>query len=580
MKFAGRLVVGTVLILLITVGVLVWTSEVSLRRDLEDDFAVALEREAKLVRAALPGDSVLWQREVRRLSAQSDHRITLIDRGGRVLADSDIPPDQLATLENHAQRPEVRSALTGRTGRASRGSASIGTTLLYVAIPGGPGVVRVAADLAQVNQTVRRAQRSVLIAALFAILIGSALAFVAGRSIARPLTAIASAARAIAAGNLPRFPHSGIPDIDALVRTLRQMHLQLAERFDELRREQAETSAMLESMVEGVIAADGKGRVILANEAARRLLGYGPTVPLPDLPQLFRPKAAREVVEAALGGSAVSGRAVEIDGQSIQASARPLPNGGVVMVLMDQTEMRRLEAVRRDFVANVSHELKTPLTSISGYTETLIADHPDTTTTAHFLQVIHSNARRMQRLVDSLLDLSRIESGRWQPSSEPVDLGAAAREVWEGLRDRGEHERVAFESDIAADAAMVSADADAVRQILTNLLDNALRYTQPAGRIRVQSRREGHEIAISVSDTGSGITREHLGRIFERFYRADPSRSRDEGGTGLGLSIVKHLVEAHGGRVSAESEWGKGTTVTFWLPLPADHSSQADSATI
>ncbi|MEO8201240.1 MAG: ATP-binding protein [Gemmatimonadota bacterium] len=566
MKFAGRLVLGTVLILLITVSVLVWTSEVSLRRDLDDDFAMALEREARLVRVSLPADTTGWQREVQRLSEQSGHRITLINRNGTVLADSDVPADQLSTLENHAQRPEVRAALNGRTGRASRGSASVGARLLYVAIPGGPGIVRVAALLGQVNQTVRRAQRSVILAAVLAILLGSVLAFIAGRSIARPLTAISSAARAIAAGNLPRFPHSGIPDIDALVRALRQMHLQLAERFEELRREQAETSAMLESMVEGVIAADGKGKVILANEAARHLLGYGPTTPLPDLPQLFRPKAAREVVEAALSGSPVSGREIEIDGQILEASARPLPNGGVVMVLMDQTDMRRLEAVRRDFVANVSHELKTPLTSISGYAETLIADHPDQETTDRFLTVILNNSRRMQRLVDSLLDLSRIESGRWQPSPETVDLATAAREVWEGLRDRGGHQGIVFESDFAPDAAAVSADGDAIRQILINLLDNALRYTPQGGRIRVRSRLEDGEIALTVSDTGSGIVREHVGRIFERFYRADPSRSRDEGGTGLGLAIVKHLVEAHGGHVGAESEWGRGTTITCWLP--------------
>jgi two-component system phosphate regulon sensor histidine kinase PhoR len=566
MKFAGRLVVGTGLILLITVIVLVWTSEVSLRRDLEANFAAALEREARLVREGFPDDRTQWQTAVRRFASQNGHRITLIDRNGVVIADSDVPADQLATVENHASRPEVQAVLKGRTGWASRGSATVGRRLLYVAIAGGPGVLRVAADLGQVDQTVRRAQRGVLLAALFALLFGSALALVAGRAIARPLTEITRAAGAIASGSAPRFPRSGIPDIDGLVRALRQMHLQLAERFEALRREQAETTALVESMVEGVIAADRKGRVLNANDAARRLLGYAAMAPLPDLPQLFRAKSAREVVDAALNGTVVQGREIDLDELTITASARPLPNGGVVMVLRDLTELRKLEAVRRDFVANVSHELKTPLTSISGYSETLLSDHPDQETTHRFLQVILGNARRMQRLVDSLLDLSRIESGRWQPRPEELHLESLIAGVVDSFRDRSNQRKVSVETDIAPEAATLFADEDAVNQILANLLDNALRYTPEGGRIVCRTRVDGDEIVLSVSDTGTGITREHLPRIFERFYRADSSRSREEGGTGLGLAIVKHMVEAHGGRVSAESEWGMGTTISCTFP--------------
>jgi two-component system, OmpR family, phosphate regulon sensor histidine kinase PhoR len=247
-------------------------------------------------------------------------------------------------------------------------------------------------------------------------------------------------------------------------------------------------------------------------------------------------------------------------------NARPLPSGGAVLVIHDLTAMRRLEAMRRDFVANVSHELKTPLTSISGYAETLLGDTPDAGTTRGFLTTILNNARRMQRLVDNLLDLAKIEAGHWQPEREPVDVASVARETWTELRDRDTARSIEFEVDVAGDAATVLADADAIGQVLTNLLDNAVRYTAPGGRIVCRSRRDDGGIAISVSDNGTGIVRDHLPRIFERFYRSDPSRSRDEGGTGLGLAIVKHLVEAHGGRVSAESERGAGTTVTCWFP--------------
>jgi two-component system, OmpR family, phosphate regulon sensor histidine kinase PhoR len=567
--FVRRLVLGSVLILVLTVGILFWTAERSLRQDLEGEIERTLASEAALVREALPADSTAWPAVVRRLATQIRHRITLIDREGWVRADSDFPPGPLPPLENHGRRPEVRAALAGAKGVASRRSETIGQLLLYVAVPGGPGVVRVAAGLNQVDDVVNRAQRAVAGAALIALLIGSLLALAAGRSITRPLIELGSAARAIAAGTAPRFPRSGVPDIDSLVQALRQMHQQLGDRFEELRREQAETTALVESMVEGVIAADERGRIMTANPAARRLLGYHPGEPLPGLPELFRVKAAREVVDEVLDGRQVQDRELEVDDRVFLMNARPLPTGGAVLVVHDLTDTRRLETMRRDFVANVSHELKTPLTSISGYAETLLADSPDHETTRRFLSTILANARRMQRLVDNLLDLARIEAGHWQPHLAPVNVKAAATESWSSLRHRMAAGSVELEVEVGPEASTVTADPVAVGQVLTNLFDNAVRYTSTGGRIVLRSRRDGDGVAISVSDTGSGITRDHLPRIFERFYRADPSRSRDEGGTGLGLAIVKHLVEAHGGRVSAESERGSGTTVTCWFPRPS-----------
>jgi two-component system phosphate regulon sensor histidine kinase PhoR len=417
-----------------------------------------------------------------------------------------------------------------------------------------------------VDEVVRRAEGAVAGSALLALLVGAVLALVAGRSIARPLTGITTAARAIAAGSPPRFPRSGIPDIDALVQALRQMHRQLADRFEELRREQAETAALVESMVEGVIAADERGRTVTANTAARRLLGYDQLDPLPDIAELFRAKAAREVVDAVLAGDPVQDREVELDGRSVLLNARPLPAGGAVLVMHDLTELRRLEAIRRDFVANVSHELKTPLTSISGYAETLLSVPPEPEVARSFLQTILANARRMQRLVDDLLDLSRIEAGRWQPARATVDVAAAAGEAWDELGARPGARTIEFTVEVAAGAEKLCADADALDHVLTNLMENSLRHTPAGGHITCLARREGNGTAVAIRDDGAGITREHLPRIFERFYRADASRSREEGGTGLGLAIVKHLVEAHGGRVTAESERGRGTTVTCWFP--------------
>lgn len=565
MNFSGRLVSGTIAVIVVAIIVLVAGAELALRQDLEHDISLTLEREARLVKEVLPPDSASWESTTQHLARETGLRITLIAPDGRVVAESDESPETIPHIENHGNRPEVRAALDSQVGSDRRLSRTVNRPLLYVAIPGGPGVVRVAAPLVGADQIVRHAQRSFLSAALLALVIGALLAFVAGRSIVRPLTEITQAAHSIAEGAPPRFPHSGIPDIDGLVRAFRRMHEQLEQRFDELRRERAESAALVEAMAEGVIASDSRGQIATANGAARRLLGYGSEESLPAVDHLFRAKAAREVVAAVLAGNTVLERELELDGQSILLSGRPLPQGAL-LVLHDVTELRRLEIVRRDFVANVSHELKTPLTSISGYAETLVNDAADAETTRRFLTVILGNARRMQRLVDDLLDLSRIEAGHWHPAPERLDPGVVAREAWTLLAERAAQRQITFGTTIGPEAGVVYADQDALRQILSNLFDNALRYTPPGGSITLEAGREDGGVSLKVRDTGSGITREHLPRIFERFYRADPGRSREEGGTGLGLSIVKHLVEAHGGRVNAASEIGKGTEIAVWFP--------------
>jgi len=264
-----------------------------------------------------------------------------------------------------------------------------------------------------------------------------------------------------------------------------------------------------------------------------------------------------------LAGAVVEGRELDLGDRTVVIAARPLKDGGTLLVFSDVTDLRRLETVRRDFVANVSHELKTPLTAIAGYAETLAAEALDSQAVG-FAQTIVDNARRMQRLVDDLLDLSRIESGGWQPEPRSIGVDAAAREAWRPFADRAAGQKV--ELDIAADSASVNSDPEALRQIFTNLFDNALRHTPSGGRIRLATERAGGVTIVRVSDTGSGIPAEHLPRIFERFYRVDPGRSRQEGGTGLGLAIVKHLVEAHGGRVEADSELGRGTTIRLYFP--------------
>jgi PAS domain S-box-containing protein len=407
---------------------------------------------------------------------------------------------------------------------------------------------------------------STVFAATFALLLALGLAFVAGRSIARPLVELSSAARAIAAGAQPRFPRSNIPEVDALAQSLRQMHRDLADRFTELQQQRAASSAIVDAMSDGIVASDSRGRVVLVNTAAREMLGYEEHQQLPQLQTLFRKKVAREAVAEVLAGRVVQDREVEMDGRILAINARPAGDAGTVLILRDLTEVRHLESVRRDFVANVSHELKTPLTSISGYAETLASGDVDAATTERFLRTILTNAQRMQVLVDDLLDLSRVESGRWTPQIGQVDLDPAVSEAWGQFSDRAEAKGVDLRRHLASDATPLRADPEAIRHILGNLFDNALRYVDRGGHIVVSSRRVEGGIELAVTDDGSGIPAEHLPRVFERFYRVDPSRSREEGGTGLGLSIVKHMVEAHGGRVSAESVLRKGTTIRVWFP--------------
>jgi two-component system phosphate regulon sensor histidine kinase PhoR len=567
-KLATRLFVTTSLLVAVAVAGLTIAADRLLRRQLEAEIARGLEHEGRLVAALLPADSLHWPDLARELGARIGHRVTLIDPKGTVRGDTEFDRTSLGQLENHLLRPEVQQALSEGGGSATRLSASTNERSMYVAVRGGPAglaVVRVATTLAAVDTQVHAVERAVALAGLAAVLAAGGLAWLVSREVAKPLVALGDAAHAIADGRTPAFPDARVPEVAQHVVALRAMHQQLDQRFTDLVREREETATLIETMAEGVVAADARGAIVMLNGAARRLLGYGPDDPFPAPAALFHDKAARDLVGAVLAGREAEPRELERSGRTLLVSGRALPNGGALLVIRDVTELRHLEAMRRDFVANVSHELKTPLTSIAGYAETLATEAAAGTQTERFAGIILSNAHRMQRLVDDLLDLSRIESGRWHPGPERVDVRELAGEVWAGFADRARERRIEFTA-AAGDVHQVTADPDALRQVLTNLLDNGLRHTPPGGRISVTVEPSPGGVTVAVTDTGSGIAPEHLPRIFERFYRADPGRSRAEGGTGLGLAIVKHLIEAHGGRVEARSTLGHGTTIRMFFP--------------
>jgi len=568
MTLPRKLFASYVVLVAASTVTLIVASDNSLRSRLLREATTEVTREtAYLARAVGPLRGTDLDSLVHQLGRATGHRLTVIDRSGVVIADSDFPLDQLPTLENHATRPEFREALAGRTGTDLRHSVSTGRWELKVAMPVAGGAVRVSTPLLQVDATVQNAQDAVLLGGLLALAVGALLAFGFARGVARPLVRLRDAAQGIARGEHPPIDSRGRDEVGDLARALRSLDENLSRRVTELERERSEMTALVASMAEGVIALDGSGAVTSLNPASRRLLRLAPGAVPPSALELFRQRPAHDVVERALQGGESAGLEVELEDRTALLSGHPLPGGGAVLVLHDITGLKRLESVRRDFVANVSHELKTPLTVIRGYAETLAGDDVPADVRHDFIDKVLANARRMQQLVDDLLDLSRIESRAWSPHPERVALAPLVDEVWSTLQPRADAAHLTFASRVG-DAALW-ADPQAARQTLLNVLDNAVRYTPDGGHVQVGATSSPGGVEIEIRDTGVGIPSEHLPRIFERFYRVDAARSRALGGTGLGLAIVKHLVEAHRGHVEATSTLGGGTTIRIFFPAPA-----------
>lgn len=564
MSLAKRLLIGSLGLIAMLVIAVVLIAGNRLRARLADDLRAELERDARLVATQwLPGRDAdsLANTAGRALG----RRVTIVDTTGTVIGDSEFDGPELARLENHRMRPEIVAANARGVGSSMRSSASAGDEEMYLALRSPPyGFVRVSLQTAKFRAIVAGAQRDVLVAGVIAFLGASLLVLVFSRTVSQPIIELRDVAQAIAAGNLERRPALAAPgEVGDLAQALHRMTEQLATRLAALESEDALLRAVIESLDEGIVVVAPPGDVIRLNESARRLLRLQAT---PPFPATFLPsdRALRDELRTAMNGAAPETTEITVHDRTLLITARPIPGRGAVIALMDLTARRRLETVRRDFVANVSHELKTPLTVIAGFAETLRDEQLAPADRARFVSTIESNARRMQRIVDDLLDLSRYESGGWKPSVERNDLRGVVTDTFTAVQRAADAKglTLAYEGD---EATEVVADPTALRQVLANLVENAVRYTSQ-GHVTVAARGDAGGTWIRVSDTGSGIAPEHLGRIFERFYRVDPHRGRDQGGTGLGLAIVRHLVEAHGGHVTAESVLGRGTSISAFFP--------------
>jgi two-component system phosphate regulon sensor histidine kinase PhoR len=565
---AKRLLVGSlVLVLTLVAGVVVLAGN-RLGNRLAQETCRELEREARVVGAEWrPGINADSLADV--AGAALGRRVTLIDTGGVVRGDSEFDDDVLRALQNHSNRPEVIEAKRQGSGCSTRRSPSAGDDEIYVAVRQPLGYARVSETTAKFREIVGGARRDVMIGGLIALVGALVVAFGFSRSVSRPIIELRDVAQAIAAGDIERRPTLAAPgEVGDLAAALHRMTEQLATRMNALEAEDALLNAVIDSLDEGIAAINGRAEIVRLNGSARRLLGVDAKVPF-SIDLLPRERLIRDSVRTAMAGTPTDSAELSLGERTLLITARPIPDGGAVLAIMDLTTRRRLETIRRDFVANVSHELKTPLTVISGFAETLRDTDLPSAQRARFLETIESNTRRMQRIVDDLLDLSRYESGAWVPNVTSNDLAGIVTDIFTGVSRTAEEKGLALSFQAAPEARRVDADPTALRQILANLVENAVRYTARGGvTVSTEASASGGS-TIRVSDTGTGIPIEHLGRIFERFYRVDSGRARGEGGTGLGLAIVRHLVEAHGGSVRAESIVGQGTTITLHFPRKA-----------
>jgi two-component system, OmpR family, phosphate regulon sensor histidine kinase PhoR len=544
------------------------------REHLQDEARVAslmASKEIKDLRQDAPALTASLSKAIRA-------RVTVIGSDGAVAADSELSPAEVERLENHGGRPEVRQALKDGIGSSIRYSATLSTDMLYVAVPfSGGGLIRLALPLSGLEQAKARLQRSLGAALAIAVLASLLLSYVLSNVNTRNLRMLAAAASRIGRGESgPRIPVRSSDELGELARVMNDMAGRIEGQLERISSEKNRLDAILKGMGEGVMVTDQHGVVTLVNPAFCTMFVTGTQVQGKQLLEINRHpdlyQACREVL------SDRQERHQEINlpgGQATLVHWVPLIEAdslrGVVAVFHDISALKKVERIRRDFVANVSHELRTPVTVIKGYAETLLsgalADDPQRS--ERFLGIIQNHADRLSSLVRDLLTLSELESGEVSMHPQDVQLEGAIRQALLLVGQRGEEKGVTLEcSDLSAEMC-VSADRSRLDQVLINLLDNAVKYSSRGGKVTVQAAEEGDMVRVSVRDSGIGIPQKDLSRLFERFYRVDEARSRDKGGTGLGLSIVKHIVQAHGGSIHVESTPGEGSVFSFTLPKAA-----------
>ncbi len=555
LSFRSKLLASHIALVVVVGLVAVYVLDRWLKEDLVRQLDTRLEEQAKgAIEWAAEGGRRHPDKVATRIAHIVDAEVTLLDGDGTVLAASS--PEGRADIG-----PEIETARSGRPGHASR--LRDGQEYHYVAAMGAEGiVVRIAIPLSEVNNPVRAMRQRLVFTSGLAVLLAIVLGILASRVASRPLQEMTATATRLAQGDFDvPIDTSGRDEFGVLWRALKSLAEQLKARIGELVSERDHLSAILAGILEGVVVLDRDKKVIVANPAVEKILGTKGSLVGKKLDDVVDDEEIRRVIVSSFTAETEL-EVIDRRGTTLAIYVRPLPEtagGSVVAVLRDMTALRRLMMIRKDFVANVSHELRTPVTSIQGYAETLLRGTTDAETQKQFLEIVHRQAARIGTLVEQLLALSEIEArDRSDFVREPVAIDAVAQHVAETVRGRAESRKVKVAIDVSEDA-IAKADPESLERALLNLVDNAIKYGNADGTVSIEAKREADRVVVTVADDGPGIAEEHLARLFERFYRVDPGRSRQHGGAGLGLSIVKHLVESMDGTIAVESEVGKGT---------------------
>ncbi len=575
------------LIILIALLIVTWVFSHTLNNFYAQETRADLEARVRLVLPQVQGVMALPQQTYldalsKQLGAQSDTRLTIILPNGHVVGDSEEMPTR---MDNHADRPEVIDALRGQLGVATRFSHTLQQNMMYVALPVVEedtivGCVRAALPMRDLASTLQSAFYPVIKSGLAIAVIAALISLWLSRRISRPLEEMKRGAERFACGELEgRLPAYRGEEMGGLAEAMNQMAAQLDDRIRTVVRQRNEQEAVLASMIEGVLAIDNNERILRINQSAADLLNIDPQLAVgrriqevvrkPDLQNFIaRALASQQQIEADIA-------LVIRDKQlHLQAHGTPLCDSsgtdiGALVVLNDMTRLQRLENIRRDFVANVSHELKTPITAIKGSVETLINGAVDDQESAQrFLQIIARQSDRLNAIIEDLLALSRIEQGQEDNgiALHKTQLRSVLVNTLQACQINAQDKQITLAMD-CPETIEARINAPLLEQALVNLVDNAIKYSPENGRVTFSATAEEDAVMIEVRDWGSGIPQEHLPRLFERFYRVDKARSRKLGGTGLGLAIVKHIVHAHNGEIWVESTLGQGSTFTIHLPL-------------
>lgn len=508
-------------------------------------------------------------------------RATFIDDSGVVLGDSDVERENLVFLENHLYRPELQDAAQKGQGQSRRFSSTIKQDLLYMALPviqndQRIGFIRLAIPLSDIDVISQKVRLFLVISLIWAFFLSVIFGYVASLVIAVPIRNISLVAKKIANGQFGKKAYVNTNDeIEDLSNSINYMSEQIKVRMDEVVLSRSRFEAVLLSIFEGLMVLDKNGAIILMNPTLKEFLGITSSPigrkPIEIMRNLEIQELADEIISETKG---VVTRELHVDEPFprqllVHATAviHDDKRDGAVFVFHDITELRRLEGVRKDFVANVSHELRTPVATIKGYAETLLEGAlEDKENAKEFVQIIASDADRLAKLINDLLDLSSVESGKLEPYLTEISLSELVDHVFKVFDEQASQKKVLLCNNIKKDFGLINVDEAGMQQVFFNLVENAIKYNKEGGGVDISALVEDEFIVIKIKDDGIGIPSEDLPRIFERFYRVDKARSRQLGGTGLGLSIVKHIVQFHGGDVSVESSLQSGTVFTVRIP--------------